>query len=1819
SCRYNDTYCFDVTTYIWSNPVKTPASFAENGAHIGPKESGEEVPTPRGAHSAVVIRDQMLVFGGYGGSGFSRKDFNDLYSLNCQTWEWQKIKCKGQIPEPRSSHSAAVNEEQMLVFGGWNAQRQFSDIHVLNTNKRTWSSVDVSCLVLTPVDVDVVDTTMVVPRWSHKTVSVMAIPDWKVFLFGGCAGDLADTQAVQGAYQNDLAVLDTGTMRWKLPATEGVPPLPRGDMDVAYDAKGSRLVIFGGWANDWFNDVYTLDVGPPYAIMDMEPRMGPITGGTPVTLIGIDFVNTDDVVVRFSTKKGYEDVKGKFVSDTEITAVSPSFERLGVGEVDVRVSLNGDSFTTTFKKFTFFSVTDASKCLAFGPGILDGGLASRSCPVYFVIQARDAMNKPRTTGEDEFDVNVRTSTGQFVRTEITDNHDGTYVVSYAGREEGEYTVEVKFTGTFGGIPGPIRGSPFTARLERNVPKSHNKMSGPILAEHVKGDVRQLHKFVKKTLAGLRQQVPEEDRDTLLKVKSTLLSVAQKEPMVQLSVDKTQATVNWLVEREGLESGKVIEDVLQSCQDVWERVHRQVPITKNNIASLIKKHGAETRREITAYEARTLQYAESIRDAVFWQWSAGVDTARESLRAAKERQAEERKRCDQYEYLAKMFDYPEALAKTLEAMQRVDNELQWMKEVWDTADAVNSFVAISRETPWIDVDADFMEETAKKLLKEVNTSLNANIRWSSAYKGLQKKVKNFLSTCPLIQALHHPSLRPRHWKQLMEATKKEFTPPSEDPEILLEGVLQLNLHEYSADVEAITDQALKESKMEDSLKRLESAWSQVKWQTEDYKDSGFTILRLSEEDAEALDNDLLVVQGMAQSRFRSTFEEEITTWQKNLHAISSTVASMQTIQRTWAYLAPLFLHSDEVKRELAEDAERFQNIDKTTKDLISKGTSAPLLLPFANETGLKDKLTRCEEGLEQCRKSLADFLEGKRKMFPRFFFVSEADLLDILSKSPEPGKLQRHIPKLFLATSKLKLTDPEGKISAPETDIEEGIYFQEWVACVGEERRKVHEPIKLEGRVEEYLNDVHRCKVSSLTHDMVQSYYRYPTQSRIDWLMHASPVSDLEMKEILSTRTLSPDKFAASVIEQNKRALAGESLEGEELVKSEVALMKFTEEVELTMGRLRDGEKLAMKDLLARENKQLKDLIKLTRKKLSEVISSSPSSSCAFQWAAQLKARFVNSNAQIEVADANFPYAFEYLGNGPRLVITPLTDRIYVTATQALHLKMGCAPAGPAGTGKTETTKDLAAACGKACYVFNCSPEMDYRSMANVFKGLAASGSWGCFDEFNRLIPEVLSVCSVQFKAVCDAMRAEKAQVVIEGQEVALDHGAGVFITMNPGYLGRSELPEALKSLFRPVTVMVPDLVLICENMLMAEGFEEAQTLARKFYGLYSLLRELLSKQAHYDWGLRAVKSVLVVAGTFKHEILLRALRDFNLPKIAPEDEIVFQGLLEDLFPGMDGSSTIAALQTDMDPPRLANARFEETFHSSTVSAGLWPEEGFVLKGSQLEEVLGVRHCVFILGRAGCGKTQLWKTVADAKEAMKQPVEVRLINPKVLTPDELYGVMSLKSREWKEGLLSRCMREMGEDDSGSLKWIVLDGDLDPNWIESMNSVMDDNKVLTLANNERIPLRPNMRMLFEISNLTYATPATVSRAGIIYMSPAKGAEWKNIIASWVQKRNEPEAVILALSELLNTYVGPTLDYIKLHLQPAVSMEEMQMVVTLLRLLETLLPHEGQSPDNRYTPIEDLIEVSAQPLAWYPPLHGSVGEYRRPIPLRRLHAHH
>merc|ERR1711871_745598 len=209
--------------------------------------------------------------------------------------------------------------------------------------------------------------------------------------------------------------------------------------------------------------------------------------------------------------------------------------------------------------------------------------------------------------------------------------------------------------------------------------------------------------------------------------------------------------------------------------------------------------------------------------------------------------------------------------------------------------------------------------------------------------------------------------------------------------------------------------------------------------------------------------------------------------------------------------------------------------------------------------------------------------------------------------------------------------------------------------------------------------------------------------------------------------------------------------------------------------------------------------------------------------------------------------------------------------------------------------------------------------------------------------------------------------------------------------------------------------------------------------------------------------------------------------------------------------------------------------------------------TQWEELLSVRHSNFLMGAPGAGKSQVFRALAKAQTFKGLKTRFVDINPKAVTTKELYGYITMATREWRDGVLSKTMRDLGNIPDEKPKWIVLDGDLDANWIESMNSVMDDNKLLTLASNERIPLKAHMRMIFEIRDLRFATPATVSRAGILFISADDGTQWNSLIKRWLETfgtehhnsglMSEEETICsdearAVLTQCFEDYVKPTL---------------------------------------------------------------------------------
>ena len=155
---------------------------------------------------------------------------------------------------------------------------------------------------------------------------------------------------------------------------------------------------------------------------------------------------------------------------------------------------------------------------------------------------------------------------------------------------------------------------------------------------------------------------------------------------------------------------------------------------------------------------------------------------------------------------------------------------------------------------------------------------------------------------------------------------------------------------------------------------------------------------------------------------------------------------------------------------------------------------------------------------------------------------------------------------------------------------------------------------------------------------------------------------------------------------------------------------------------------------------------------------------------------------------------------------------------------------------------------------------------------------------------------------------------------------------------------------------------------------------------------------------------------------------------------------------------------------------------------------------QLYQISQVNHGFMMVGSSGTGKTAAWQTLLKALSKMEGVEGVaHVIDPKSMSKESLYGFLDPNTREWTDGLFTSILRKIVDNvrgESQKRQWIIFDGDVDPEWVENLNSVLDDNKILTLPNGERLGLPPNVRVMFEVQDLKYATPATVSRCGMIW---------------------------------------------------------------------------------------------------------------------------
>nr|XP_048689619.1 dynein axonemal heavy chain 2 isoform X1 [Caretta caretta] len=1098
------------------------------------------------------------------------------------------------------------------------------------------------------------------------------------------------------------------------------------------------------------------------------------------------------------------------------------------------------------------------------------------------------------------------------------------------------------------------------------------------------------------------------------------------------------------------------------------------------------------------------------------------------------------------------------------LQKLEKELDYLQQVWEITkeweDHWNEWKTGSFKT----LQTEVMETTAYGLFRKLNKlSRELKDRDWEIIETSKVKVEQFKRTMPLISDLRNLALRERHWDQVKDLVLRTFDQDAED--FRLENIVELGLDQHVEKISEISASASKELSIELALQAIAKTWDVVLLDIVPYKDKGHHRLRGTDEVFQALEDNQVSLSTMKASRFVKPFEKEVDRWERCLSLILEVIEMVLTVQRQWMYLENIFLGED-IRKQLPRESASFDQINaswKTIMDRLNKDNNA---LRGTHYPGLLDKLVEMNGALEEIQKSLDMYLETKRHIFPRFYFLSNDDLLEILGQSRNPEAVQPHLKKCFDNIKSLKIQ----KVGMGNKSEAVGMYSLD-----GEYVEFVHS-VLLEGPVEEWLCDVERAMrwtLKELLRNCRLALKKMLTK-RDKWVKEWAGQMVITASQIQWTTDVT--KCLANCKERGDKKFL------KVMKKKQVSLLnKYSEAIR---GNLTKIMRLKIVALVTVEIHARDVIEKLYKTSLMDVTS--------FEWLSQLRLYWDKDldDCVIRQTNTQFPYGYEYLGNSGRLVITPLTDRCYITLTTALHLHRGGSPKGPAGTGKTETVKDLGKALGMYVIVVNCSEGLDYKSMGRMYSGLAQTGAWGCFDEFNRINIEVLSVVAQQILSILSALAANMTSFIFEGHKIKLVWSCGIFITMNPGYAGRTELPDNLKSMFRPISMVVPDSTLIAEIILFGEGFSNCKLLAKKVYTLYSLAVQQLSKQDHYDFGLRALTSLLRYAGKKRRghpditdeEILLMAMKDMNIAKLASVDVPLFNGIIQDLFPGIES-------------PVIDYGKLKEAIEQELKGMGLQVTPFTITKVIQLYETKNSRHSTMIVGNTGSGKTVTWRTLQATMSALCRSGDTSYnlvrdfpLNPKAVSLGELYGEYDLSTNEWTDGILSSVMRTACADEKPDEKWILFDGPVDTLWIESMNSVMDDNKVLTLINGERISMPEQVSLLFEVENLAVASPATVSRCGMVY-TDYSDLGWKPYVHSWIEKRPKGEAE--ALQRMFDKFINKMLTFKKENCEELVPIPEYSGIVSLCKLFSALAtPENGVNPadGDNYTTVVEMYFV-------------------------------
>lgn len=604
------------------------------------------------------------------------------------------------------------------------------------------------------------------------------------------------------------------------------------------------------------------------------------------------------------------------------------------------------------------------------------------------------------------------------------------------------------------------------------------------------------------------------------------------------------------------------------------------------------------------------------------------------------------------------------------LKRIVRDFQPFANFWTTTHEWRTEVAQCFHDPFENLDAILIDDNVKKAEKTMAKSITTFKDLPQISKMAQKikdEIKEFKPNLPLMLALRTKGMEKRHWEKVSKEIGITLQPGTSFS--TLQDLIDMKIGDQLEKIEKVAEVASKENTIKENLEMMRNQWKTVNFDVMPYRNAkDVFIIKINEETQQILDDNLALTQTLSFSQNKDYYAAELSDWEGKLNNVFEVTEEWLNCQREWMAIEPIF-SGEEMKKQLPELHKQFTIVDSKWKKIMQRVYKTPNIMEFcSSQKNLLKTFKENNKILSVIQKGLNEYLEKKRKQFARLYFLADDELLAILSQAKEPTAVQPYLKKCFENIKKLKFIKNETNGRLQMT----AMYSKE------DELIQFAEPLEPIGSVELWLKEVEQMMKKSIKTVLAQSLADYEVTPKNDWVMKWPGQVLIVGSQIFWTKHVS------------------EALENQ----GEAGVKKLA-------GKLRqqivDMTDVVRRDITPLDREKLSALITIdvhARDVVDQMVKDKVGSIGDFQWVSQLRFYWENGECKVKQVEGNFDYGYEYLGNTSRLVITPLTDRIYLTLTGALHLNLGGAPAGPAGTGKTETVKDLAKALAKQCVVFN---------------------------------------------------------------------------------------------------------------------------------------------------------------------------------------------------------------------------------------------------------------------------------------------------------------------------------------------------------------------------------------------------------------------------------------------------------------------------------------------------------------------------------------